>query len=61
LALCGSKDLVHGDVMIDDHVKNLKGFGGKKYLFTAAHNLEIAGYDRINNWKEAEELFLKNQ
>jgi 5'-nucleotidase len=61
LALCGSKDLVHGDVMIDDHVKNLKGFGGKKYLFTAAHNLEITGYDRINNWKEAGEIFLKNQ
>ncbi len=61
LTLCGSKDLVHGDVMIDDHVKNLKRFGGKQYLFTAAHNLDITGYDRINNWKEAGELFLKNQ
>jgi 5'-nucleotidase len=59
LALTGSKDLVHGDYMIDDHVKNLKGFKGKPYLFTAAHNLEITGYDRINNWQEAAAIFLK--
>ena len=59
LALTGSKDLVFGDYMIDDHVKNLKGFKGKPYLFTAAHNLEITGYERINNWKEAAGIFLK--
>ncbi len=59
LALTGSKDLVHGEYMIDDHVKNLKGFKGKPYIFTAAHNLEITGYDRINNWKEAAGIFLK--
>ena len=59
VALTGSKDLVHGDYMIDDHVKNLKGFKGKPYLFTAAHNLEITGYDRINNWQEAAAIFLK--
>jgi len=59
LALCGSKDLVFGDYMIDDHVKNLKGFKGKPYLFTTAHNLNVQGYDRINNWKEAANLFLK--
>jgi 5'-nucleotidase len=58
LALCGSKDLVFGDYMIDDHLKNLKGFKGKQYLFTAAHNLEVTGYDRINNWKEAAAIFL---
>jgi len=59
IALCGSKDLVHGDYMIDDHVKNLKGFKGKPYIYTTAHNLEVTGYDRINNWKEAAEIFLK--
>lgn len=59
ITLCGSKDLVNGDYMIDDHVKNLKGFKGKPYIFTAAHNLEVTGYDRINNWKEAAEIFLK--
>ena len=59
VALTGSKDLVYGDYMIDDHIKNLKGFSGKPYLFTAAHNLEITGYDRINNWQEAAAIFLK--
>jgi 5'-nucleotidase len=58
LALCGNKDLVQGDFMIDDHVKNLKGFKGKPYLFSAAHNLRITGYDRINNWQEAAGIFL---
>jgi 5'(3')-deoxyribonucleotidase len=59
LALCGDKRLVYGDYMIDDHVKNLQFFGGKKYLFSSAHNLDILGYDRIENWKEAGEIFLK--
>jgi 5'-nucleotidase len=59
VAFCGSKDLICGEYMIDDHVKNLKGFKGKPYIFTAAHNLQITGYDRINNWKEAADIFLK--
>jgi 5'-nucleotidase len=58
LALTGSKDLVSGDFMIDDHEKNLKGFNGKPYLFTSAHNLKVTGYDRINNWQEAAGIFL---
>jgi len=59
LVLCGDKKLIAGDYMIDDHVKNLKHFKGKPYLFTSAHNLDITGYDRINNWREAAEIFLK--
>jgi 5'-nucleotidase len=58
IAFTGSKDLVSGDFMIDDHVKNLKGFRGKPYLYTAAHNLTVSGYDRIDNWKEAADIFL---
>ncbi|HEX3934444.1 MAG TPA: 5'(3')-deoxyribonucleotidase [Puia sp.] len=59
IALTGSKDLVFGDFMIDDHVKNLKNFKGKAYLYTSAHNLSVTGYDRIDNWKEAADIFLK--
>ena len=59
VVLCGDKKLIHGDYMIDDHVKNLKDFVGKKYLYTSAHNLNVTGYDRINSWKEAAEIFLK--
>lgn len=58
LVLCGDKRLVSGDYMIDDHVRNLKHFNGKKYLFTSPHNLDIMDFPRINNWKEAGEIFL---
>jgi len=58
LVLCGDKRVICGDHMIDDHVKNLKHFKGKKYLFTSAHNLDITEYERINNWKEAAAIFL---
>ena len=58
LALCGDKRLVFGDYMIDDHVKNLKHFAGRPYLFTSPHNLDIKGYVRINNWQEAAAIFL---
>jgi len=59
VVLCGDKKLIYGDYMIDDHVKNLKDFVGKKYLYTSAHNLRVTGYDRINNWQEAASIFLK--
>lgn len=59
LTLCGDKSHVYGDYMIDDHTRNLKNFNGKKYLYTTAHNLEVTGYDRIHNWKQAGEIFLK--
>ena len=58
VVLCGDKKLILGDHMIDDHVRNLEHFVGKKYLFTSAHNLDITGYHRLNNWKEAADVFL---
>jgi 5'-nucleotidase len=58
IALCGDKRLVCGDFMIDDHVKNLEHFTGKPYMYSSAHNLSNTDYDRINNWKEAAEIFL---
>ena len=45
--------MINGDHMIDDHVRNLVHFPGKKYLFSTPHNYDITGYTRINNWKEA--------
>lgn len=58
IVLCGDKKLIHGDHIIDDHVRNLVHFPGKKYLFTSAHNVNITDYQRINNWEEAAEIFL---
>jgi 5'-nucleotidase len=59
LTLCGDKRVVHGDHMIDDLVRNFEFFNGKKYLFSAAHNLTVTGYQRLNNWEDAARVFLK--
>lgn len=59
LVLCGDKRMINGDYMIDDHLKNLVHFKGKKYLYTSFHNKEVIGYERINNWMEAANIFLK--
>ena len=56
--LCGSKKPVSGDYMIDDHLKNLDHFEGRKLLFTATHNTHIEGYTRVNNWEEVRKLLL---
>ena len=58
IIFCGSKKLIKGDIMIDDHIKNLEFFDGKKILFTAPHNALITGYTRANNWNEVAELLL---
>lgn len=59
LVLCGDKRMIMGDHMIDDHLKNLIHFKGNKFLYSALHNREVEGYQRINNWKEAASIFLK--
>ncbi len=58
VTFCGSKRIVKGDYMIDDHIKNLEFFDGKKILFTAPHNALIEGYTRANNWEEVAAMFL---
>ena len=58
IAFCGSKRIIKGDYMIDDHIKNLEFFDGKKILFTAPHNAHVEGYTRANNWNEVAEMFL---
>lgn len=50
--LCGDKSIVKGDVMIDDHDKNLIPFDGEKLLFDAMHNKLLTGYHRVHNWQE---------
>lgn len=59
LVLCGSKKLMQGDFMIDDHARHLHYFNGKPYLFSAPHNLNDNDFERINNWEHASQIFLK--
>jgi 5'(3')-deoxyribonucleotidase len=56
--LCGSKEIIKADWLIDDHLKNLDYFDGEKLLFYAPHNVGITKYRRVNNWKEVAEIFL---
>jgi 5'-nucleotidase len=58
VVFCGDKSIIDADFLIDDHVKNLKGFNGKGYLFHAPHNIKESGYERVRSWKEVEEIFL---
>lgn len=55
--VCSKKQMIHGDVMVDDGVHNLIGGDYFKILMTAAHNrdydAESNGMHRVNNWKEA--------
>lgn len=50
------KQLIHGDILIDDGVHNLEGGDYEKILMTAPHNLdydaEANGMIRVHNWDE---------
>ena len=58
IVFCGSKAVVHGDFMIDDHIHNLENFNGEKFLFSAPHNLQYDRFQRLNNWDEVADRFL---
>lgn len=58
IVFCGDKSIIDADFLIDDHIKNFKGFKGKGYLFHAPHNLKENGYERVRSWKEVERIFL---
>lgn len=54
MIFCGSKVHIKGDIMIDDHPKNLSRFGGEKILFSQPHNVYAHNLDaqRVDGWKE---------
>lgn len=58
MIFCGRKDSIKGDIMIDDHLKNLRTFGGKKVLFTQPHNMSVKDkmYQRVTGWKDIMEI-----
>lgn len=60
IVLCGSKEIVNGDIMIDDHFTNLDGFKGETLLFNQPHNSNENNHthERVNNWSEIEQLLL---
>jgi 5'-nucleotidase len=61
VVFCGRKEIIKGDLMIDDHFKNLDHFTGDTLLFTQPHNMNITEtrHRRIESWIEIEKLLLK--
>ena len=59
------KQMIRGDVLIDDGPHNLIGGGYKKILFDAPHNrtfdAEKNGMIRVYNWEEIEQVIEKWQ
>ncbi|MBT9331386.1 5'-3'-deoxyribonucleotidase [Acidipila sp. 4G-K13] len=55
---CGDKSILSADYLIDDQPRQLCRFRGEGILFSAPHNFGVSGYRRIDNWRQAEELFL---
>lgn len=54
MIFCGSKEAIEGDIMIDDHPKNLKYFDGERIIFSQPHNvlLEDHPYQRVADWNK---------
>ncbi len=58
MIMCGDKSILKGDILIDDHLKNLSVFDGRAVLFDGIHNQHVEGYERVNNWAEVGKLLL---
>ena len=58
--VCGRKQRIRGDVLIDDGVHNLEGGDYVKLLMTAPHNrdydAEANGMIRVHTWPEIEDV-----
>lgn len=54
MIFCGSKDCIQGDIMIDDHPKNLCHFAGRRIMFSQPHNTDsvVTNCIRVAGWKE---------
>ena len=60
IVFCGSKTIVQGDIMIDDHYKNLDNFKGQTILFTQPHNEghDDKGHTRVHKWNDILKILL---
>jgi 5'-nucleotidase len=60
IVFCGSKTVIQGDIMIDDHFKNLDNFQGQTILFTQPHNdgHDDRGHTRVADWNDIKKLLL---
>lgn len=60
-----NKEIIDGDIRIDDSIDKLMGKAEQKLLFTAYHNKKITNEEleklnirRVNGWKEIEDILI---
>lgn len=53
------KNLLRGDILIDDHPKNITGFSGKTATIDFPYNRESKVHFRATNWYEIEKWLLE--
>jgi|SRR6187402_3954745 len=58
IVFCGDKTILNADFLIDDNVRQFRGFRGEGILFDAPHNALITSHRRVTSWLEVEKLFL---
>ena len=58
IVFCGDKGILNADFLIDDNPRQLRLFRGEGILYTSPANALVTGFRRVNNWAEAERLFL---
>ena len=58
MIFCGIKNRIMGDIMIDDHPKNLLRFPGQRIIFTQPHNCyeQHESYHRVQHWHDIMKL-----
>lgn len=56
--MCGNKNILKGDLLIDDRAYNLEHFDGETLLFSNPHNIHETAYKRVYNWQEIGALLL---
>lgn len=63
IIVCSKKQMIRGDVLVDDGPHNLEGGEYGKILMTAPHNREYPaeenGMTRVSNWMEAYDAICK--
>ncbi len=61
VVFCGRKEILKGDLMIDDHLKNLDNFNGETIMFTQPHNMNLTEtrHRRVDSWIEIEKLLIR--
>ena len=59
IVYCGDKSILRADYLIDDNPRQLRRFSGEGILYSSPHNINVKGFQRVNDWLDVERLFLE--